>query len=186
MSMQRAPGPPEEATRGSSMNFPFWPGGFDEPEDALSNFHQSSAVCIDFENNLLTIPPGFTNGLEFKTDSEIKSKDETQPIDLNSIVDQENDRFGIWNKSNENQPQLTSLFRKLDVNDQLDESLYESKSSAPIIEISTSETKKIVKADWAEIIGNFNTLTNSIFSLPTIFFSSRCKSTTQRFFKLYS
>merc|ERR1712121_260846 len=31
-SLQRAPGPPEEATRGSTTNFPFWPGGFDLPD----------------------------------------------------------------------------------------------------------------------------------------------------------
>ncbi len=31
-SLRRAPGPPDEATRGSSTNYPFWPGGFEEPD----------------------------------------------------------------------------------------------------------------------------------------------------------
>lgn len=168
MSMQRAPGPPEETTRGSSMNFPFWPGGFDEPEDALSNFKHLSDVCLDFENNLLTIPPGFSSGLEFKREMEIneegiedveniKIEEVERPvtIDLRSIVDQENDILGMWNISMDSQPRLRNLFNNLKVDDQLDESLLESKTVAPIVEISESVTKKIVKTDWAEIIGNF-------------------------------
>lgn len=32
MSLKRAPLPPEQATRGSAVNYPFWPGGFEAPE----------------------------------------------------------------------------------------------------------------------------------------------------------
>ena len=31
-SLSRAPGPPDEATKGNSRNYPFWPGGFDAQE----------------------------------------------------------------------------------------------------------------------------------------------------------
>ena len=34
-SLQRAPGPPDESTRGSSTNYPFWPGGFDADDDVV-------------------------------------------------------------------------------------------------------------------------------------------------------
>ncbi len=32
-SLRRAPGPKDEATKGSTTNYPFWPGGFGEDLD---------------------------------------------------------------------------------------------------------------------------------------------------------
>lgn len=49
MSLQRAPGPPDEAVRGSSTNYPFWPGGF--PELLLQDKSASEDVEIDFVNS---------------------------------------------------------------------------------------------------------------------------------------
>ncbi|KAK6469577.1 helicase SKI2W [Huso huso] len=31
LSLQRPPGPPSQGVRGSTTNYPFWPGGMDEP-----------------------------------------------------------------------------------------------------------------------------------------------------------
>lgn len=53
-SMRRKPGPPTESTRGSSINFPFWPGGFD-PDDIALNAEVS---LEEDDSGYLTCPPG--------------------------------------------------------------------------------------------------------------------------------
>ncbi|GCB72592.1 hypothetical protein scyTo_0002073 [Scyliorhinus torazame] len=66
LSLQRPPGPPTQTVRGSSTNYPFWPGGMDEPSldmiKSMGEFEES----IDFEKDLLTVPPGWKKGLNFK------------------------------------------------------------------------------------------------------------------------
>lgn len=49
MSLQRAPGLPSEAVRGSSTNYPFWPGGF--PELLIQNQNEAEDAEIDFVNS---------------------------------------------------------------------------------------------------------------------------------------
>lgn len=62
-SLNRAPGALSEGTRGNTSNYPFWPGGFPDPIlDLPSNDN------INFSKDLLTIPPGFSRGLEFHAD----------------------------------------------------------------------------------------------------------------------
>lgn len=48
MSLKRAPLPPEEATRGSAVNYPFWPGGFDAPEWKLGMSLLLCSLCCAF------------------------------------------------------------------------------------------------------------------------------------------
>ncbi|XP_071948306.1 superkiller complex protein 2-like [Antedon mediterranea] len=63
LSMLRQPGAPVDAVRGHSSNKPFWPGGLDEPSiDAIT---ESIQVNFD-DDDLLTVPPGFENGMCFK------------------------------------------------------------------------------------------------------------------------
>jgi antiviral helicase SKI2 len=66
-SLRRAPGPPEETTRGSATNYPFWPGGFDlPPEIEASSSTQADADELDFSPAaLLHCPPGFEAGIDF-------------------------------------------------------------------------------------------------------------------------
>jgi antiviral helicase SKI2 len=49
MSLRRAPGLPSEAVRGSSTNYPFWPGGF--PELLLQDENEDEDAEIDFVNS---------------------------------------------------------------------------------------------------------------------------------------
>ncbi|XP_078687037.1 superkiller complex protein 2-like [Branchiostoma floridae x Branchiostoma belcheri] len=72
LSLRRPPGPPMEATRGSSINYPFWPGGMDEP-DLGTVLGTEGGGDVDFENDLLSCPPGFENGVDFK---KLKKKEE--------------------------------------------------------------------------------------------------------------
>ncbi|KAL7986419.1 hypothetical protein Chor_011585, partial [Crotalus horridus] len=65
LSFQRAPGPPSESLRGSATNYPFWPGGIDEPSLDLIKAQEDTEEDIDFEKDLLTVPPGWKKGVEF-------------------------------------------------------------------------------------------------------------------------
>uniref|UniRef100_A0A8D2KW87 Ski2 like RNA helicase n=1 Tax=Varanus komodoensis TaxID=61221 RepID=A0A8D2KW87_VARKO len=49
LSFQRAPGPPAEALRGSATNYPFWPGGMDEPSLEQITAQEDLEEDIDFE-----------------------------------------------------------------------------------------------------------------------------------------
>lgn len=46
MSLKRAPLPPEQATRGSAVNYPFWPGGFEAPEWKMGMSDRISVCAI--------------------------------------------------------------------------------------------------------------------------------------------
>jgi hypothetical protein len=71
-SLRRAPGPPEETTRGSASNYPFWPGGFDLPaevdqpaEGELLDAGDDTDELIFAPATLLHCPPGFDAGIDF-------------------------------------------------------------------------------------------------------------------------
>ncbi|XP_076045044.1 superkiller complex helicase subunit twister [Oratosquilla oratoria] len=85
LSMKRAPGPPEEIVRGSSTNFPFWPGGF--PEPSLDQTFLGSSD-LNFKN-LLNKHPKLSRGMEFAKEEvkeEVKEveevKEEPKPSEL--------------------------------------------------------------------------------------------------------
>ncbi|RVE67202.1 hypothetical protein OJAV_G00114450 [Oryzias javanicus] len=65
LSLQRQPGPPSESLRGSNTNYPFLPGGMEEL--TLEQIRKKSELEeeIDFENDLLRVPPGLKAGMDF-------------------------------------------------------------------------------------------------------------------------
>ncbi|XP_041081672.1 helicase SKI2W [Polyodon spathula] len=66
LSLQRPPGPPSQGVRGSTTNYPFWPGGMDEPNlDQIKKKGQLEED-IDFDKDLLSVPPGFKKGMDFR------------------------------------------------------------------------------------------------------------------------
>ncbi|KFB48497.1 AGAP003182-PA-like protein [Anopheles sinensis] len=87
MSLQREPTESLDSARGSASNFPFWPGGFDEPETVLAKLQRSDSPM--FETDLKTCPPGFTNGIEFAQSRPQGGYDSggTGVIDLLSAID---------------------------------------------------------------------------------------------------
>uniref|UniRef100_A0AAG5CTW2 Helicase SKI2W n=1 Tax=Anopheles atroparvus TaxID=41427 RepID=A0AAG5CTW2_ANOAO len=86
MSLQREPTELDSA-RGSASYFPFWPGGFDEPESVLAGLQRSDTPL--FETDLKTCPPGFANGVEFAQSSPGGGYEPagTGVIDLLSAID---------------------------------------------------------------------------------------------------
>uniref|UniRef100_A0A8C1JMN4 SKI2 homolog, superkiller viralicidic activity 2-like n=1 Tax=Cyprinus carpio TaxID=7962 RepID=A0A8C1JMN4_CYPCA len=65
LSLQRQPGPPSESLRGSNTNYPFLPAGMEEL--TLEQIKKKSELeeDIDFEKDLLTVPPGLKAGVDF-------------------------------------------------------------------------------------------------------------------------
>jgi antiviral helicase SKI2 len=64
-SMRRAPGPPDESTRGNATNFMFWPGGFQC--DQLPETHSGNDAIVeelDTPYRYLTCAPGWPEGVD--------------------------------------------------------------------------------------------------------------------------
>lgn len=64
-SLHRAPGPPSLSVKGDSTNYPFWPGGLQEASIVREVGKEISDLEVNFDTDLLTVPPGFSEGMEF-------------------------------------------------------------------------------------------------------------------------
>uniref|UniRef100_A0A674BHH2 SKI2 subunit of superkiller complex n=1 Tax=Salmo trutta TaxID=8032 RepID=A0A674BHH2_SALTR len=88
MSLQRPPNPnPSESLRGSNTNYPFLPGGMEEL--TLEQIKKKSELeeDIDFENGLLTVPPGLKVGMDFSDKDAKTTKGEINLLSLLSTFD---------------------------------------------------------------------------------------------------
>ncbi|XP_040044192.1 superkiller complex protein 2 isoform X2 [Gasterosteus aculeatus] len=87
LSLQRQPGPPSESLRGSNTNYPFHPGGMEELSLEQIKKRSDLEEDIDFENDLLRVPPGLKAGMDF-TDKEAKvAKAEVNLMSLLSTLE---------------------------------------------------------------------------------------------------
>ncbi|KAF7210868.1 superkiller complex protein 2 isoform X1 [Nothobranchius furzeri] len=88
LSLQRQPGPPSESLRGSNTNYPFLPGGMEEL--TLEQIKKNSELEeeIDFENDLLKVPPGFKAGMDFTNKDAKVAKSEVNLMSLLSTLDE--------------------------------------------------------------------------------------------------
>ncbi|XP_034560048.1 helicase SKI2W [Notolabrus celidotus] len=87
LSFQRQPGPPSESLRGSNTNYPFLPGGMEEL--SLDQIKKKSELeeDIDFENDLLRVPPGLKAGMDFTDKNSKTAKAEVNLMSLLSTYD---------------------------------------------------------------------------------------------------
>lgn len=151
MSLRRAPIRPEQATRGSAINFPFWPGGFDEPAQHIESLKLDNSC---FEKKLLTKAPGFSQGIEFNTDTTVKEDESTskqsETVDLLSMVEDEYNVLGIWSTSDSKNTENSSS--NFQYSEELDEIIMKTPSpAAPVLDISkTARKHKIQSMDYAE------------------------------------
>nr|KAF6463100.1 Ski2 like RNA helicase [Molossus molossus] len=65
LSLRRPPGPISQSLWGNPTQYPFWPGGMDEPTITDVSTREEAEEDIDFEKGLLTVPPGFKKGVDF-------------------------------------------------------------------------------------------------------------------------
>ena len=97
-SLLRRPEPQTSDVRGNSTNIPFKPGGFDEP-DAVKKVNTSDfSANLDFEKDLLDLPPGFTQKVSFKSQDSTDSGPAPSVVSLADIlsgkIDVDDDAFG--------------------------------------------------------------------------------------------
>lgn len=163
MSLQREPGPADDSTRGSASNFPFWPGGFDEPEQTMRLIDFDNSV---FEMNFKTCPPGFMCGLSF-TKQECS---QSGIVDLLSIIEQELEMLTILhpdgnenNKSETHETDITERFDTLPVDDSL---LDTEKKEEIVLKIADIKTNTVTTAEWAEILNVSKPVTDFHVKVP--------------------
>lgn len=102
LSLHRPPGPPDQSVRGSSTNYPFWPGGMTEPSlDMIQDTVGELEEDIDFHNDLLTIPPGWKKGMDF-TQSATEEKTSPGLLNLAQLVGAMDD-FDLGGSSEEDE-----------------------------------------------------------------------------------
>ncbi|KAI5087367.1 helicase SKI2W isoform X1 [Silurus meridionalis] len=87
LSMQRQPGPPSESLRGSNTNYPFLPGGMEELTLELIEKKFELEEDIDFENDLLTVPPGLKAGMNFSNKEAKTTKGDVNLLSLLSTFE---------------------------------------------------------------------------------------------------
>ncbi|XP_057338709.1 SKI2 subunit of superkiller complex protein [Microplitis mediator] len=159
MSMSRAPGPPMEGVQGNSSNFPFWPGGFDEPEVLKT----VSVSDLDLENNLRTLAKGFQAGVEFSSDNftpkdavknDFKNQHKKKPklklekVNLMAIVNEEGNKLGLWSSSSSSETEQIKKFDDTVANlDDIDDLVIDD-SHIPVLKLV--EKPKSMQAEWAE------------------------------------
>ncbi|XP_055850000.1 SKI2 subunit of superkiller complex protein [Episyrphus balteatus] len=148
MSMRREPGLLEEVTRGSAMNFPFWPGGLDEPQKEIK---QIKCDDFNFDIELLTIPPGFSRGYEFKESSR-PTKSTSNNINLLSNLEKETD-VQEWLKLTKEEEKAKDWESN---SNEFKHSIHDDKllevDFGPVLDISTVTTNRNAKTEWAESV----------------------------------
>ncbi|XP_021923108.1 helicase SKI2W isoform X2 [Zootermopsis nevadensis] len=177
MSLRRAPGPPSESIRGSSTNYPFWPGGFSELLPLDKNVDGDAEV--DFVNNLLTVPPGFERGILFKADGrtplkenkaqeplgsdaessvpeiKLEEKVETSVVNIMSLIKQEEDLLGLWQKETtkaqkKNTENISLQNLEVDIDADVAE-VVPKEDTIPVLKITeTAPLKQLTRTQWAE------------------------------------
>ncbi|EDS39035.1 antiviral helicase SKI2 [Culex quinquefasciatus] len=167
MSLQREPGPADDnATRGSAANFPFWPGGFDEPENTLKMLDIDNAA---FEENLKTCPPGFTNGMEF---GDVRGSD-GGIIDLLSAIELEMEGLSVWDRdgsdSSDDEPRFDpKTLKAVPLGENVDEDLLkvEQNPAEQVLKIANTGTNGVKTAEWAEILDVSKPVTDFHTKIP--------------------
>lgn len=170
MSLRRAPIRPEQATRGSAINFPFWPGGFDEPSKQIESLKLDHSC---FEANLLTKAPGFSHGLEFdshskeSTDGGASNKkvgETSETVDLLSLVEDEHSILGMWSTKDDRAARTDS--DKFQYSEELDEIILKTPSDTPILDISKPRRQKVLSMEYAEWVDITQPVTDFEAQIP--------------------
>ncbi|XP_055607330.1 SKI2 subunit of superkiller complex protein isoform X2 [Uranotaenia lowii] len=164
MSLQREPGLMQDSTRGCASNFPFWPGGFDEPDKILEQLNIDSTV---FEQNLKSCPPGFLNGMEF---SSVETNTCGSVIDLLSTIDDIRSLSLLDTIESTNDASNAASIgptKKHTSFESVDESTFAAENSVvPVLKIETAATNVIKKVEWAELLDISKPVTDFHIKVP--------------------
>lgn len=170
-SMRREPGRLDEATRGSAMNYPFWPGGLDEPSKEIKRLEVDG---FEIEGDLLTTPPGFKAGYDFSTHEQFR--DEALKSYKNKIVENVNLLQNLeedldvqeWLKITQEEQveqQGTSTTPPSEFKDVDDEIM--TSELKPVLEISAAKDTAATTTEWAEMLDISQPITDFHERIPS-------------------
>ncbi|XP_039953042.1 helicase SKI2W [Bactrocera tryoni] len=166
-SMRREPGLLEESIRGSSMNFPFWPGGFDEPPGEIKKL----GVEFDFGLELLTVPPGFPKGYIFEenriqSNSDVANLRNSENINLLENLEKDMD-VQEWLKLTEEPTEVHSAdtFNYSTEFKDVEEHIM-GPDLKPVLEISNTNSKSTFRSEWAEMVDISHPITDFKKKIP--------------------
>uniref|UniRef100_A0A6E8V3K2 Helicase SKI2W n=1 Tax=Anopheles coluzzii TaxID=1518534 RepID=A0A6E8V3K2_ANOCL len=184
MSLQREPTESIDSARGSASYFPFWPGGFDEPESVLAGLVPSPL----FETDLKSCPPGFATGVEFEapptgTDGARATEDSGKSgmVDLLSAIASEeafvellpeglqtklstNDQSTQGTQQEHSQP----LPAGIDEEEGLLAVTGEQEAGEQVLKISTVSNNALQSAEWAEMLDISKPVDDFYVKIPTM------------------
>lgn len=170
-SMRREPGQLDEAARGSAMNYPFWPGGFDEPPKEIKHLELDG---FEIEGELLTTPPGFKSGYDFskhdKFKDDILKTIKAKTVENVNLLQNLEDDLDVqeWLKITqeeglEKQGQATDDSALADFKDVDDDIM--ATELKPVLEISTTKDNKL-QTEWAEMLDISQPITDFKEKIP--------------------
>lgn len=170
-SMRREPGQLDEATRGSAMNYPFWPGGFDEPPKEIKHLELDG---FEIEGELLTTPPGFKSGYDFskhdKFKDDILKTIKAKTVENVNLLQNLEDDLDVqeWLKITqeeglEKQGPGTDDSALADFKDVDDDIM--ATELKPVLEISTTKDNKL-QTEWAEMLDISQPITDFKEKIP--------------------
>lgn len=169
-SMKREPGLLDEVTRGSAMNYPFWPGGLDEPAKEIKRLEMPG---FEIEGDLLTIPPGFKTGYDFKNNQKYKeyilpSKTEENVNLLKNLEDDLDVQEWLKLTQSEEQENKEVLENKgnqpAEEFKDVDEHIMSSELK-PVLEISNTKDTSL-RTEWAEMLDISQPITDFKEKIP--------------------
>ncbi|KAJ1068618.1 hypothetical protein K5549_011571 [Capra hircus] len=101
LSLRRPPAPISQSLWGNPTQYPFWPGGMDEPTITDLSTREEAEEEIDFEKgemvpggtvgDLLSVPPGFKKGVDFAPKGLSRL---LEPLDLGGGDEDESEAVG--------------------------------------------------------------------------------------------
>lgn len=170
-SMRREPGQLDEAARGSAMNYPFWPGGFDEPPKEIKHLELDG---FEIEGELLTTPPGFKSGYDFskhdKFKDDILKTIKAKTVENVNLLQNLEDDLDVqeWLKITqeeglEKQGPGTDDSALADFKDVDDDIM--ATELKPVLEISTTKDNKL-QTEWAEMLDISQPITDFKEKIP--------------------
>ncbi|XP_005186966.1 superkiller complex protein 2 [Musca domestica] len=169
-SMRREPGKLDEITRGSATNYPFWPGGFDEPPKEIKRLEIEG---FEIEGELLTTPPGFKAGYDFTKHEQFKNSilkpfaaKEAEKVNLLRNLEDDLDVqewLKITQEEDNSQEEKRSTMLPPEFKDVDDDIM--ATELKPVLEISTAKDKTL-QTEWAEMLDISHPITDFKEKIP--------------------
>ncbi|XP_051526460.1 helicase SKI2W-like [Myxocyprinus asiaticus] len=142
LSLQRQPGPPSESLRGSNTNYPFLPAGMEELTLEQIKNKSEMEEDIDFEKDLLTVPPGLKAGMDFSEKEAKTMKGEVNLLSLLSTFDDVVDTLPEEKEGNSQKEETVKLPRSNSLEDLGIKDSSVSPSQPPANMVGVTEQKK--------------------------------------------